>query len=157
MDTRSSIFKRTGRAVPYLLLLLAVYLIANACAGPQSTSGEWLGSVLVDSLPPATARLHIHATCIKPNSDATGEQVMTEDSIPLLFYQIQTHDVSNGKDYFGKYSSNYNTIGRNYAEGSWNIDSAFVDDGTGGAWEGKVLSIPSQQLPTYNDTLDFTR
>ena len=157
---------RTGSL--YLLLLGVVYLVASACAvsPPSSNEGGWNGILWVDSVPSPSmsATLHLHAHVTKPDAGDTGPGQMNENGINLYFNQWISHDTINGKDYFDKYNSNYSTINSNYASGTWSLDSTFVDDGNGGAWEKTVLRVRSRSLPSpgyyqYNyrtDTLDFS-
>ncbi|HET6402393.1 MAG TPA: hypothetical protein VFH95_13485 [Candidatus Kapabacteria bacterium] len=163
MRKNNPVFKQSRTVLPFLALLLIVYLIANACAGgynSYATAGGWSGILWVDSIPGPSGMLHIHAHCTKPDRDATDTLPMIEDSIPLSFSQWQSHSRINGTDYDGKYYSSYGTVHSIYAAGTWTIDSAYVDNDSGGAWEGKIVTVLSLLLPTptyEGDTLDFTR
>jgi hypothetical protein len=154
--------RQVRTVLPFLALLAIIYLIANACAGGYGyiTEGGWSGIVWVDSIPGPSGMLHLRAHCTKPDRDVNDTSSMTEDSIPLSFSLWKSHSRINGIDYNGKYYSSYGTTHSTYAAGTWMIDSAYVDNGSRGAWEGKILTVPSLLLPTptyEGDTLDFTR
>ncbi len=162
MRNTNAVMKSVWKAFAGAALLAAVYLIANACAGGGAylTQGGLSGIVWVDSIPALAGRLHIHAHCTKPNAYVTDTLPMKEDSIPLAFSQWQSHSRINGNDYYGMYHSSFGTVHSTYAAGTWSIDSAYIDDGNGGAWKGKTLKVASLSVPTptfEGDTLDFTR
>lgn len=163
MRTSNPAVKKVGAVLPYLALLAIVYLVANACAGgynSYATAGGWSGILWVDSIPGPSGILHIHAHCTKPDRDVTDTLPMIEDSIPLSFSRWQSHNLINGIDYDGRYYSSYGTTHSTYGAGTWMIDSAYVDNGGGVAWEGKIVTVTALPLPTptyEGDTLDFTR
>ena len=163
------IFRLVRTVVPFLLLLIVVYLIASSCAiSPDYyISGGWSGTVWIDHFPDSTmkARLHIHAHITHANAGDTDPGQMREDTIPLSFWIWPDPVPINGHNYLGKYYSSYSTAGNSYAAGTWTVDSAYVDDGKGGVWENKIVKIAAREIAriSYNtvnhnvDTLDFTQ
>src|SRR4051812_7847438 len=113
---KDNVFKRVRIVIPFLTILVVVYVIATACGGGYGypTAGGWSGILWVNTFPPV-GRLHIHAHCTMPDVSSADTLPMNEDSIPLSFSQWQSHNRIDGIDYYRKYHSSYGTTRSIYA------------------------------------------
>jgi len=157
-------FLRT--VVPFLLLLGVVYLVSVECAtSPMvpTSNGVLSGIVWLDSIPKVPVGLHIHGRDTTSHNNSAWNRLINQDSIPMIFALLESHFFHNGKDYYGKFFSEFSTYFVDSTGSHYIIDSAYVGNGNGGVWEGKILNQPvSSQMgysyysDQYSDTLDFT-